>query len=165
MFSIFLNAKLLAPVHHLTNSTLLGMQLWQSFVMVKVAYRALSPEPFTLLQKRVFPVYFQSQCALIVLSAITFPANGPTGLFKAGGNWIPHLVGAVTAALNLLVFGPRTSRLMMIRRARGTLAIGGAANFTLLKLPQKKSDTITQQRLKFKMKRTALLETFPATTP
>ena len=122
MLSILISPTFLAPVHLLANSTLLGMQLWQSFVMVKVAYLALSPEPFTLLQKRVFPVYFRSQCALIAISAITFPTNGPAGLLREYGHWVPHLVAAITAALNLVLFGPKTSRLMMIKRSQGTLA-------------------------------------------
>ena len=111
-------SELIAPLHLLTYSTLLGTQLYQSFVMVKVAYSSLPSEAFTTLQKHVFPVYFRGQCAFVIFSAVTFP-QGPAALFQTKGDWIPFLVAGITAALNLAVYGPRTSRLMMIRRFRG----------------------------------------------
>jgi hypothetical protein len=111
-------SQLVAPIHLLTHSTLLGTQLYQSFVMVKVAYSSLPTEAFTTLQKHVFPIYFRGQCTLLILSVVTFP-HGPAALFHTKGDWIPFLVAGITAALNLAVYGPRTSRLMMIRRFKG----------------------------------------------
>jgi hypothetical protein len=86
--------------------------------MVKVAYQALPSEAFTTLQKKVFPVYFCGQSALIVVTAITFP-HGPLALAETKGDWIPFAAAGATALLNLMVYGPRTSRLMMKRRALG----------------------------------------------
>ncbi|KAF1964109.1 hypothetical protein BU23DRAFT_493862 [Bimuria novae-zelandiae CBS 107.79] len=112
-------STILIPAHLLAYSTLLGTQLYQSFVAVKVAYQALPSDAFTMLQKRAFPVYFRTQSALIVLSALTFPPHGPAALIKNRGDWIPFLVAGVMAGFNLVVYGPRTSRLMMIRRFQG----------------------------------------------
>ncbi|KAF2439043.1 hypothetical protein P171DRAFT_422601 [Karstenula rhodostoma CBS 690.94] len=106
---------ILAPAHLFAYATLLGTQLYQSFVMVKVAYQGLPPEAFTTLQKNVFPVYFCGQSALLILTAITFP-HGPLALAKKKGDCIPFVVAGATAFLNLAVYGPRTSRLMMRRR-------------------------------------------------
>ncbi|OAG03159.1 uncharacterized protein CC84DRAFT_1097960 [Paraphaeosphaeria sporulosa] len=106
---------ILAPAHLFAYATLLGTQLYQSFVMVKVAYQALPAHSFTDLQKRVFPIYFRGQTALLILTAITFP-HGPLALAKRKGDWIPFFVAGATALLNLAVYGPRTSRLMMRRR-------------------------------------------------
>ncbi|KAJ4355418.1 uncharacterized protein N0V89_003434 [Didymosphaeria variabile] len=90
---------ILAPAHLFAYSTLLGTQLYQSFVMVKVAYQALPPEAFTTLQKRVFPLYFFCQSALVGVTAITFP-HGPLALIKSKGDWIPFAVAMATAVLN-----------------------------------------------------------------
>ncbi|KAL5453218.1 hypothetical protein PMIN07_008082 [Paraphaeosphaeria minitans] len=106
---------ILAPAHFFAYATLLGAQLYQSFVVVKIAYEALPAQAFTSLQKRVFPIYFRRQTALLILTAITFP-HGPLALIKRKGDWVPFFVAGATALLNLAVYGPRTSRLMMRRR-------------------------------------------------
>ncbi|KAF2677448.1 hypothetical protein K458DRAFT_481360 [Lentithecium fluviatile CBS 122367] len=106
----------LAPLHLLTYSTLLGTQLYQSFVMVKIAHTALPYDSFTTLQKRVFPVYFRSQSLLLLLTAATFPPHGPALRVTQKGDLVPFIVAGITAALNLMVFGPKTNRIMMVRK-------------------------------------------------
>jgi hypothetical protein len=53
-------ASILTPAHFFAYSTLLGAELYQSFVMTKIAYQALPRSAFTTLQMRVFPIYFRS---------------------------------------------------------------------------------------------------------
>jgi hypothetical protein len=111
---------ILPPVHLLAYSTLLGTELYQSFVMTKVAYQALPRSAFTTLQKRVFPIYFQSQSILLLLVAATLPPHGPTSVFEERGNWITLAIAGVSAGLNLIVYGPKTKQLMLERVHQGT---------------------------------------------
>lgn len=119
MFPMLSFTKLLAPLHLLAYSTLLGTQLYQSFVMVKISYQALPRSAFTTLQKRVFPIYFRSQSLLLVMTIATFPPHGPSLLAKEKGDWIAFLVAGVAAGLNLVVYGPRTRNAMIERIHQG----------------------------------------------
>lgn len=103
----------LAPFHLLFYSTLLGTELYQTFVNTKVCYIALPRSAFTTLQKRIFPIYFRGQTALLFLSAITFPPHGPLSLVQRKADWIPFAVASLTAVLNCLVYGPRTQKAMV----------------------------------------------------
>ncbi|KAF2019807.1 hypothetical protein BU24DRAFT_419418 [Aaosphaeria arxii CBS 175.79] len=105
----------LAPFHLLAYSTLLGSQLYQSFVMTKVCFQALPRTAFTTLQKRIFPIYFQGQSLLIVLTILTQPPHGPMSFLKTKWNWIPLALAGATAAMNMCVYGPRTQSLMVQR--------------------------------------------------
>ncbi|KAI0203482.1 hypothetical protein F4808DRAFT_457757 [Astrocystis sublimbata] len=107
--------SLLAPLHLLSFSTLLGTSLYQTFVVTKICYVSLPRSAFTTLQKRLFPVYFQGQSILILLTALTIPPHGPFTLIANKAAWIPFAVAGATAALNLLVYGPRTRQIMIER--------------------------------------------------
>jgi hypothetical protein len=120
-FSSFF-ASVLPPLHLFAYSTLLGTELYQTFVMTKVAYQALPRSAFTTLQKRVFPIYFQGQSLLVFIVAITFPPHGPVSMIERKSNWIPFAVAGVTAGLNLVVYGPRTKDLMVERAHQGWYA-------------------------------------------
>lgn len=111
----------LTPAHLVAYATLVGTQIYQSFVMVKLAYQALPAGSFTSLQKTVFPVYFRCQSVLLVLTVMTFP-HGPLALARKKGDWIPFVIAGTSALLNLMVYGPRTSSLMMRRRFLGMFA-------------------------------------------
>jgi hypothetical protein len=111
---------ILAPAHLLAYSTLLGTEVYQSFVMTKVSYQALPRSAFTTLQKRVFPIYFQSQSLLLLLVAATCPPHGPTSLLHSRFEWVSLVVAGATAGLNLLVYEPRTQTLMTERVHQGT---------------------------------------------
>jgi len=119
----FAIASIFAPAHLFVYSTLLGTELYQSFVMTKIAYQALPKSGFTTLQKRVFPVYFQGQSLLILLMAATTPPYGPASFIEQRRVWIPIAVAGMAACLNLLSYGPRTQRLMMERVHQGRLLI------------------------------------------
>ncbi|KAH7318109.1 hypothetical protein B0I35DRAFT_478646 [Stachybotrys elegans] len=105
---------MLAPAHLLVYSSLLGAQLYQSFLLTKIAFQALPRPAFVSLQKRLFPVYFGVQSLLIALTAVTFPL-GPSALLHRRADWIPLVAAAVPAALNLIVYGPMTRRIMLQR--------------------------------------------------
>ncbi|KAI1338846.1 hypothetical protein F5Y15DRAFT_416612 [Xylariaceae sp. FL0016] len=107
--------SILAPIHLLSYSSLLGAQLYQSFMLTKVAFNSLPRSSFRSLQKRVFTLYFQGQTVLLVLTALTIPPYGPGSLLAAKTTFTPFALAGVTAVLNLLVYGPRTQRLMMER--------------------------------------------------
>ncbi|KAI0549606.1 hypothetical protein F4679DRAFT_584322 [Xylaria curta] len=122
----------LAPLHLLSFSTLLGTQLYQTFVVTKICYVSLPRSAFTTLQKfynvkleittneflctqRLFPIYFSGQSMLLLLTIVTIPPHGPLTLVANKVAWIPFAIAGVTAALNLLVYGPRTKQLMIER--------------------------------------------------
>lgn len=105
----------LASYHMIIYGTLLGTELYQSFVMTKVCYNALPMSAFTTLQKRVFPVYFRGQTLLLVLTALTHPPYGPVSLAATLWDLIPLAFGGAMAALNLMVWGPRAQTAMTER--------------------------------------------------
>ncbi|KAI1419614.1 hypothetical protein F5Y12DRAFT_788910 [Xylaria sp. FL1777] len=105
----------LAPIHLLSFSTLLGTQLYQTFVVTKICYVSLPRSAFTTLQKRLFPIYFRSQSLLLLLTVATIPSRGPLTLIANKTAWIPFAIAAMTATLNWWVYGPRTRRIMIER--------------------------------------------------
>lgn len=73
---------------------------------------------FMQLQKNVFPVYFSAQAALVTLTAATYPPAGILSLVKSreiASVHLPLAINLATAGLNAMVYGPRTSNLMMER--------------------------------------------------
>lgn len=115
--------SILAPLHLLFFSTLLGAELYQSFVMTKVSFEALPRSAFTTLQKRVFPLYFKGQTILILATAATAPLHSFVSLASRKGDWIPFVVAGVTAVLNLGVYEPRTRKAMIDRIHQGKLPL------------------------------------------
>ena len=107
---------LVAPTHLVLFSTLLGTQLWHSFVVATIAFRALPRPAFISLQKKLFPIYFQAQSLLLLLTAATFP-RGVLELTQSRADWLPFAVASIPSILNLTVYGPRT-RSIMIERAQ-----------------------------------------------
>ncbi|GAB1316419.1 hypothetical protein MFIFM68171_06629 [Madurella fahalii] len=103
----------LAPFHLLLYSTLLGTEMFQTFVNTKVCFDALPRSAFTTLQKRIFPVYFRGQTVLLLLSAVTFPPHGLPSLARQMADWIPYAVAGTTSLLNLLMYGPKTRQAMI----------------------------------------------------
>lgn len=105
------------PVHLLCFSSLLGTQLYQSFVITKVVFQALPRQPFTTLQARLFPVYFRLQTALLILTILTWPPRSLMSLVvsetSSKAHWIPLAVGLGAAVLNLVLFGPRARQIML----------------------------------------------------
>lgn len=89
--------------HLVLYSTLLGISLFQTFVLTKVSFQALPRSAFITLQERLFPVYFRVQTLLLVLTAATLPL--PRMLTADGALFA---VAGVTAVGNLVVYEPRT---------------------------------------------------------
>ncbi|KAM5347691.1 hypothetical protein ACJ41O_007515 [Fusarium nematophilum] len=116
--------SLAPPLHLLSFSTLLGSQLYQTFIVTKVAFKQLPRTPYIAFQKTIFPIYFHGQALLLFLSAVSFPPHGPLSLIERKEDWIPFAVSGVVSALNLLVFGPRTKKLMLDRVQQGELDFG-----------------------------------------
>ncbi|KAH6896002.1 hypothetical protein B0T10DRAFT_558166 [Thelonectria olida] len=112
-------STLAAPIHFLSFSTLLGSQLYQTFIVTKVAFSTLPTAAYHNFQKRIFPVYFHGQSLLLLLTAVTLPPHGPLSMVTQKGVWIPFAVSAVAAILNFFVYGPRTRKLMLDRAERG----------------------------------------------
>lgn len=119
----------LPPYHLLTWGTLLGTEVFQSFVGGITAYRALPRAQFASLQSALFPVYFSIQTAAPVILALTYPGDrlrnvpsGPSGLIAAGDKWgtlIPVLTIFATSLSNLVMVGPWTTRVMKERKHQG----------------------------------------------
>ncbi|KAI1014852.1 hypothetical protein LB503_003941 [Fusarium chuoi] len=112
---------LLAPAHLLSFSTLLGSQLYQTFIITKVTFKHLPRTPYINLQKNLFPIFFQGQALLLFLTAITLPPYGALSLIKHKSDWIPFAISGFVSVLNLMVFGPRTRQLMLDRVEQGAL--------------------------------------------
>jgi hypothetical protein len=111
--------RVMPPLHLFAYSTLLGTEMYQSFVMTKLAYQSLPQSAFRSLQKSVFPVYFQGQTLLLALVVCTLPPHGPQSLVGSRTYMVTFAVAGGTALLNLLIFGPKTQRLMIERVHQG----------------------------------------------
>ena len=98
--------------------------------MTKLCYRHLPLPEFIELQKNVFPAYFSAQTGLVLLTAVTYPPASILSLrmmsraafFSAH---LPLTINLATAGLNAMVYGPRTSDVMLERQRarRGELFI------------------------------------------
>ena len=124
--------------HILTYGTLLGSNLFQTFLGGPLAFKALPRPSFSTLQQAIFPPYFTFQAALPVLLALTWPGEkiaqvggqvltqnaGFMGIFSENSLWtagVPVAIMFATSAANLLVFGPATTKVMKERKHQGTL--------------------------------------------
>lgn len=133
---------------HTTRSygTLLGSTLFQSFISGVVAFRVLPRPQFSTLQKHTFPIYFALQSIAPVAMALTYP-RGPTSLLPSFllpsspaapppsfsffapaststssnklASWL-HATMFVTAVVNLVYVGPKTTEIMGIRKHQET---------------------------------------------
>ncbi|KAL1971064.1 hypothetical protein VTN77DRAFT_15 [Rasamsonia byssochlamydoides] len=63
----------LGPFHILSYGTLLGVEIYQTFIGGVVAFRTLPRQQFSTLQNKLFPIYFTLQSALPVVAALTYP--------------------------------------------------------------------------------------------
>jgi hypothetical protein len=112
-------ATLAAPIHLLSYSYLIGMQFYQSFIIVKTVHRTLPRPAFTTLQARLFPIYFRLQSILLLLTALTFPPYGPVSLLSDRLALVSLSIAGTTAGLNLFVHGPRTRAAMLEKAGQG----------------------------------------------
>jgi hypothetical protein len=103
------------PIHLFSFSVLLGTEMYQTFTVTKICFRALPRPAFINLQKSLFPVYFKSQVALLVLTALTYPPHGLVSLAQNTSHMLMFAGAGVTAALNMCIYGPRTRQAMLNR--------------------------------------------------
>ena len=121
-----------APYHLLSYGTLLGTEVFQSFIAGIVSFRALPRAQFATLQTALFPVYFRMQTALPLLMALTYPAERTAiGTIPAGLSGILHPQNRLhaltplsiifaTAVTNLLYIQPATVKCMRERKHQET---------------------------------------------
>ncbi|ERF68918.1 hypothetical protein EPUS_08078 [Endocarpon pusillum Z07020] len=121
-----------APYHLISYGTLLGSQVFQSFIGGIVAYRALPRPQFSSLQQAIFPVYFSMQAALPVILALTYPGertaigsrpSSLSGVLEQQNRLhvlTPLLTMLVTSLANLMAVGPATTRIMKERKHQET---------------------------------------------
>ena len=117
--------------HILTYGTLLGSNLFQTFLAGPLAFKALPRPQFSTLQQAIFPPYFSFQTALPVVLALTWPGEklagirqnaGPWGLLEGDSLWnglVPIAVMFGTSLLNLVWLGPATTKVMKERKHQG----------------------------------------------
>ena len=127
--SIFLSP---APYHILSYGTLLGSEIFQSFIGGVTAYRALPRPQFATLQSALFPIYFSMQSALPLALALTYPGertaigaipSGIYGVFDPINRLhvlLPLGVTFVTGVANMVYIGPATTKCMKERKHQET---------------------------------------------
>ncbi|KAF7594011.1 hypothetical protein BBP40_010289 [Aspergillus hancockii] len=116
MENFFNTVSNLLPYHLLAYGTLLGTEIFQSFVNTKICYLALPMREFITLQKRIFPAYFKCQVGLVILTATTRPPYSIASFTKHVWDAVPLMIVGVTGAMNWLSFGPRTTTAAVVRR-------------------------------------------------
>lgn len=112
--------------------TLLGVEVFQSFIGGIVAYRTLPRAQFSSLQQAIFPIYFSLQTAVPVVLALTLPGSdavfnpirgGLSGLLAEDNRssiLLPLTTIFATSLMNLGIFGPATTRILRERKHQGT---------------------------------------------
>ena len=124
--------------HILTYGTLLGSNLFQTFLAGPIAFTCLPRPQFSTLQQKIFPPYFSFQTVLPLVLALTWPGEkvagaigvgsvrkdaGWRGLMEEGNLWTALLpIGIMfgTSLANLFVLGPATTKVMRERKHQGT---------------------------------------------
>jgi hypothetical protein len=109
--------------------TLLGAQIYQSFIGGTTAYKALPRPQFAALQNKLFPIYFSLQSALPLALALTFPGKfGTTDLSSVYGViaeenrytvLLPLVTVSVAGLVNMFYLTPLVGRVMKERFQQG----------------------------------------------
>lgn len=87
--------------------------------MTKVCYLYLPRPQFMNLQKRIFPLYFAAETALVLVTVVTYPASSVLGLLSEPIDLGLLGVSLAMSGLNYLVYGPRTLQAMLKRTDTG----------------------------------------------
>ncbi|KAH8692931.1 hypothetical protein BGW36DRAFT_302992, partial [Talaromyces proteolyticus] len=103
--------------------TLLGAEIFQSFVGGVVAFRTLPRPQFSALQNKLFPIYFTLQSALPLALALTYPGSfgslsSISGVISEDNQvtvLLPLSIIAVSGLTNLLYFTPLVNETMKQR--------------------------------------------------
>lgn len=125
--------SVLRPFHILSYGTLLGSQVFHTFVNSVIAFKVLPRPQFSTLQASIFPAYFGLQTVLPLVVAVTYPGErtitgvGPSGIsgILADGNGVstllPIAVSFVSGLTNMLVLRPATARIMEQRKKQESI--------------------------------------------
>lgn len=130
--------------HILTYGTLLGSNIFQTFLNGPLAFKVLPRPQFSTLQQAIFPPYFAFQTALPIVLALTWPGEkvaavggtamrqnaGPSGLMEGDNMWmalVPIAVMCGTSLVNLVFLGPATTKVMRERKHQGTFTMSRRA--------------------------------------
>src|SRR5579871_1262329 len=113
----------LAPYHLLAFGALFGTEIYQTFFMTKVCYRALPISAFKTLQKKVFPIYFSLQAILIGFTIATYPPYGIASLSNSLADLSLLSFAGAMSLLNIFRYGPRTTSAMVDGIHQGTVLL------------------------------------------
>ncbi|KAI4865887.1 hypothetical protein F4820DRAFT_277857 [Hypoxylon rubiginosum] len=119
-----------APYHILSYGTLLGTQVFHTFINSVASFKVLERPQFAILQRAVFPFYFGIQTAAPVLLALTYPGrtnilrgidtpSSLAGVFHSSNRWgvlVPLGTILVTGIVNLAYLLPETNKITALRR-------------------------------------------------
>lgn len=112
--------------------TLLGTEVFQSFIAGVTAYKVLPRPQFATLQSALFPIYFSMQTALPLVLALTFPGERTAiGRIPSSISGVldpslrthvltPIVVMFLTGLANLIYVGPQTTHIMRERKHQET---------------------------------------------
>ena len=112
--------------------TLLGTEVFQSFIARVTAYKVLPRPQFATLQSALFPIYFSMQTALPVVLALTFPGertaigrvqSSISGVLEPSSRLhvlTPLAIMFLTGLANMVYIGPKTTQIMRERKHQET---------------------------------------------
>lgn len=112
--------------------TLLGTEVFQSFIAGVTAYKVLPRPQFATLQSALFPIYFSMQTALPVVLALTFPGertaigrvqSSISGVLEPSSRLhvlTPLAIMFLTGLANMVYIGPKTTQIMRERKHQET---------------------------------------------
>ncbi|KAF7532059.1 hypothetical protein G7054_g8336 [Neopestalotiopsis clavispora] len=116
------------PYHILSYGTLLGTQVFHTFINATAAFKTLERPQFAVLQKALFPAYFGMQTVLPVAITLTYPGGlmaAPGGirgaLLDEANRWsvaVPLATIFVTGLVNWAYCLPVTNSITDKRRAQ-----------------------------------------------
>ncbi|RYP83225.1 hypothetical protein DL769_001421 [Monosporascus sp. CRB-8-3] len=124
-----------APYHILSYGTLLGTQVFHTFINATTSLRVLERPQFAILQRNLFPWYFGIQTVMPVVLAVTYPGNrtplgaleggsafadrGLAGVLGTANRWTvlaPLVTACVTGLINWAYLLPETNKVIAKRR-------------------------------------------------
>ncbi|KAI0481097.1 hypothetical protein GGR56DRAFT_628874 [Xylariaceae sp. FL0804] len=115
-----------APYHILSYGTLLGTEVFHTFINSVAAFKTLERPQFAVLQRALFPMYFGIQTLAPIALALTYPGNAlfgvPSslaGVLHESGRWTvlaPLATAFATGLVNLVYLLPETNKVTAKRR-------------------------------------------------
>lgn len=117
-----------APYHILAYGTLVGTSFFHTFVNSPILFTNTERPVFSVIQTKIFPIYFGLQTALPAILALTFPGstllaapNGFSTLLHESNRWgslVPIATMFVSGVLNMVVLLPASRAVMKQRQGQ-----------------------------------------------